>query len=254
MDESTTVRDVMTAEVVVASEDGDVAGLIELLTWSHLRAVPVVGAGGKVVGVVSDTDLLDLVPARRARTGRPKEWRYVSREGSVGALMTAPAVTVPPEVSVGEAVRRMVSARVRCLPVVASTGRLVGVVTPRDLVTTEQADEAIRSEVTALLDRYLPSLRADAEISVDGGVVTLSGEIAAASTIGLAVHLATHVDGVTGVVDDLHPIGYALATTERATPLGDHGSGAPDGKRGARFSRSAATPSRTSGPMNVSIS
>lgn len=214
----TTVGDVMTAEVVVAAEDGDVAELLELLTWSHLRAVPVVGGGGKVVGVVSDTDLVDLVPARRVRNGRPKEWRYVSREGSVGALMTSPAVTVTPEVPVGEAVRRMVTGRVRCLPVVASTGRLVGVVTARDLVTTEHADEVVRAEVTALLDRYLPSLRADADISVDGGVVTLRGEIAAASTIGLAVHLATHVGGVARVVNDLHPIGYAIAATERAAP------------------------------------
>jgi CBS domain-containing protein len=218
MDEPRTVRDVMTAEVVVASEDSDVAELIELLTWSHLRAVPVVGAGGRVVGVVSDTDLVDLVPARRPRYGRPKEWRYVTREGNVGALMTAPAVTVAPETPVGEAVRRMVTGRVRCLPVVAAAGRLVGVVTARDLLTTRQADAAIEVEVTSLLDRYLPSLRADADISVDGGVVTMSGEIAAASTIGLAVHLATHVGGVAGVVNDLHPVGYALAATERTVP------------------------------------
>jgi CBS domain-containing protein len=218
MDAPTTVSDVMTAEVVVASEDGDVAELIEMLTWSHLRAVPVVGAGGKVVGVVSDTDLVALVPARRPRYGRPKEWRYISREGSVGELMTAPAVTVAPEAPVGTAIHRMVTERVRCLPVVAATGRLVGVVTARDLLTARQADAAIEAEVTALLDRYLPSLRAEADISVDGGVVTLSGEITAASTIGLAVHLATHAGGVTRVVNDLHPIGYALAATECAAP------------------------------------
>ncbi|HEX6445622.1 MAG TPA: CBS domain-containing protein [Streptosporangiales bacterium] len=220
MAEPATVGDVMTAEVVVASEDGDVAELIELLAWSHLRAVPVVGAGGKVVGVVSDTDLVDLVPARHPRYGRPKEWRYVSREGSVGAFMTAPVVTVAPETPVSAAVRRMVTGRVRCLPVVAATGRLVGVVTARDLLTTRRADDEIRAEVTALLDRYLPELRADARLSVDGGVVSLSGEIAAAGTIGLAVHLATHVRGVVRVVDDLHPVGYALAARERAARAG----------------------------------
>lgn len=218
MDEPRTVRDVMTAEVVVASEDGDVAELIELLSWSHLRAVPVVGAGGRVVGVVSDTDLVDLVPAGRPRSGRPREWRYVSRDGSVGDLMTRPAVTIAPEAPLGAAVHRMVVGRARCLPVVAATGRLVGVVTARDLLTTRQADAAIEAEVTALLERYLPSLRAAAGITVDGGVVTLSGEITAAGTIGLAVHLATHVGGVARVVNDLHPVGYGLAAAERATP------------------------------------
>lgn len=222
MDEPTTVRDVMTTEVVVASPDTVAAELVELLTWSHVRAVPVVDADRQVVGVVSDTDLVDLVPARRVRNGRPKEWRYVSREGRVGALMTAPAVTVAPEVPVPEAIRRMVAGRVSCLPVVAATGRLVGVVTAADLLTTRRDDDLIHAEVTALLDRYLPSLRADADIAVEGGVVTLTGEVAAASTIGLAVHLARHASGVTAVVDDLHPAGYGLAATERARPDDDH--------------------------------
>ncbi|MBO0828750.1 MAG: CBS domain-containing protein [Streptosporangiales bacterium] len=216
MDEPTTVGDVMTTEVVVASPDSAAAELVELLTGSHLRTVPVVDGAGQVVGVVSDTDLVDLVPGRRIRNGRPKLWRYVSREGNVGALMTAPAVTVEPDVPIGEAIRRMAVGRVPCLPVVTSTGRLVGVVTASDLLTTGRSDEVIRAEVTALLDRYLPSLCADADISVEGGVVTLTGEIAAASTIGLAVHLARNVTGVTRVVDDLHPTGYGLAAAERA--------------------------------------
>lgn len=234
----------MTAEVVVASVDGRAADLVELLTWSHLRTVPVVDTDGQLVGVVSDTDLVDLVPVGRARTGRPREWRYVSRQHRVGALMR-PAVTVAPDVPVGTAVRRMTTAQVSCLPVVAD-GRLVGVVTAHDLLTARRADDVIRDEVAALLERYLPSLRADTDISVEAGVVTLSGEIPAASTIGLAVHLARHVDGVVRVVDDLHPTGYALASAR------DHADA--DGKRGARFSRNAATPSSTSGPMNVSIS
>lgn len=215
-DQPTMVKDVMTTEVVVASADGTVADLLELLTWAHLRAVPVVGAGGVVVGIVSDTDLVDLVPARRARTGRPNEWRYVSREGSVGAVMTTPAITVTADVPIPGAIRRMVTGRVPCLPVVAAGGRLVGVVTARDLLRTRRADELIHAEVLAVLDRYLPSLRTGIEIRVESGVVTLTGEVAAAGTIGLAVHLARHVDGVTRVVDDLHPTGYALLRAQDA--------------------------------------
>lgn len=214
MVERKTVQDVMTTEVVVTSPDTGVAQLAELLTFSHLRTVPVVDAQRRVVGIVSDTDLVELQPVGRLRSGRPREWQYVSREGTVGALMTTPAPTVGPESPVTDALRRMNANRVPCLPVVEVDGRLVGLITARDLMTpNRRSDSAIHADVVTVLHRYLPSLQAVAEISVVDGVVTLAGEVTAAGTIGLAVHLTRHVPGVVDVVDELHPTGYAIASS-----------------------------------------
>jgi CBS domain-containing protein len=87
---------------------------------------------GHVAGVVSD---VDLITAREAGLGRPRQ-RPARRElrPTAGQLMTAPAVTIRPEATISAAARLMSARRVRRLPVVDRSERLVGIVTLRDLL------------------------------------------------------------------------------------------------------------------------
>ena len=108
---------------------------------TRISAVPVVDAGRRVLGIITEADLLlkqehpdpkadiSLIWTRRRRRERAK-----AAAAAASKLMTAPAVTVAPTATVTEAARRMHTAGVKRLPVVDETGRLVGIVSRADLL------------------------------------------------------------------------------------------------------------------------
>ena len=108
----TRVQDVMTIEVVVAQPTTPVKQVARLLADHRLSALPVVDGRGRVLGVVSEADLLG--DGRPLADGQPA--------ATAGAVMTSPAVTVDPQATVTEAARRMQAAGVKRLPVVAGCG------------------------------------------------------------------------------------------------------------------------------------
>src|SRR5919198_5391976 len=131
-----TVRDVMTSQVVTVRENTSFHDLVRLLAKRHVSALPVVDGAGRVVGVVSESDLfLKQVQPIRDGTGRLLEGRRrrLERAKSAGAtaaqVMTAPAVTVHAEQPLPDAARRMHDRGVKRLAVVNNAGVLVGIVT-----------------------------------------------------------------------------------------------------------------------------
>lgn len=110
------VRELMTRSPVTIQDGDDVALGLQIMAWGRLRHLPVLHED-RLVGVVSERDLL----ANR------QENRQVSE------VMTAPVQVADPEDEIAEAARRMVGARLGCLPVVAR-GKLLGIVTVTDLV------------------------------------------------------------------------------------------------------------------------
>jgi CBS domain-containing protein len=116
------VRDVMTTAVVTARETDPVeAAAVDMLRGRH-SSLPVVDGDGRVLGIVSEADLLGGAAARRPGPL------------TVGRVMTAPAVTVPADATVASARAMIVERGLRTLPVVADDGRLVGVLGRSDLV------------------------------------------------------------------------------------------------------------------------
>ena len=97
-----------------------------VMEWRHVRHVPVEDDAGRLVGLVSHRALLRLI-ARGACAAAG------AAEPTVASIMTADPVTVTPETPTIEAMRLMRERGVACLPVV-SEGRLVGIVTERDLL------------------------------------------------------------------------------------------------------------------------
>jgi CBS domain-containing protein len=204
------VGDVMTTDVVTVPPDMPYKAVADLLVERRVSAVPVVDATGHVLGVVSESDLLakleyaDRVPRHPLSARR---MRYESRKAAgdtAAELMTSPAVTVLDTATVTRAARLMHAGRIKRLPVVDRTGRLVGIVSRRDLLGLyTQPDSVIRA---ALVDGVLRALWIDqsmVDIAVVDGVVTLTGRVDRRSTAAVVAAFASGTPGVVDVIDQL---------------------------------------------------
>ncbi|MFI0959945.1 CBS domain-containing protein [Streptomyces sp. NPDC021080] len=224
------VGQVMTSEVVGAHRRMSFKDVARLLDRYRISGLPVVDDDDKVVGVISETDLLRLQAARsgRGREARrllpslrralpwpPRPERAARRAATAGAepgrsttaeqLMSSPAVTVHPELRVADAARVMERHGVERLPVVDEEDRLIGIATRRDLLRVFlRTDEEIRREVADdVMGRALSLPPHSVIVSVGDGVVTLEGRLEHRSEIPEAVRLTWRVDGVVGVMNSL---------------------------------------------------
>ncbi|HEY7487155.1 MAG TPA: CBS domain-containing protein [Streptosporangiaceae bacterium] len=201
----------MTTAVVSAYEAATFKDIAQMMTERGFSALPVVGDGHRVIGVVSEADL--LVTAEHeddgwgwlARIGRGGRSRVRAHALTAGELMSAPPITVGPDASVAEAARVMHRHGVKRLPVVDEHGYLLGIVSRRDLLKVfTRGDDEIRAEICEEVVGHL--LGGDAEtvaVEVDKGVVTLTGRVAEQRLIPAAVRVAAATDGVVEVIDRL---------------------------------------------------
>jgi CBS domain-containing protein len=206
------VRDVMTRDVVTVDESMSYKKLVEVLTGHAIGAVPVVDHGGLVVGVVSEADLLHKLEfcgpethiPKLERGRRPTAWTKASAS-TVKDLMSDRPVVVSPAASITVAARLMDTANVKRLPVVDDAGRLVGILSRRDLLRIYLRDDwQIREDVvTQVLIRTLWNDPSTITVDVNRGVVTLGGTVAARSSALLLVSMVGGVAGVVDVIDDL---------------------------------------------------
>jgi CBS domain-containing protein len=205
------VRDVMSARPVWVSESTSFKEIAARLREFRVSALPVLDAGGKVTGVVSEADLL----VKEAALDEPNViWgrlagvvHHAARAKAVGVtaaeLMTSPAVTVGPDDTVEHAARLMFTHRVKRLPVVDAGGRLAGVVSQSDVLAVfDRPDTEIRQEIMShvISGRSEPSWYS---VIVRDGVVTLEGTPETASVGRELVERARHVQGVVAVRDRL---------------------------------------------------
>ena len=207
---TTTVQDVMTASVVAVREDADFKEMVTAMRSRHISAFPVLDAADRVIGVVSEADLL----AKEATPGPPLglvrlAWMLKERSKATGVtaaeVMTKPAVTVRENVPVAEAARLMQSRRVKQLPVVDDDGRLRGIVSRADVLSVfERPDAEIRDEVVKGI--VVAEFGLDPEllaVTVRSGIVTVTGSVdTRAEALGL-LGAVRHAEGVVGVRDRL---------------------------------------------------
>ena len=189
------VRDVMTSPAVTIAPDLALRRVAQLLDRHAITAVPVVDQGNRLVGLVSEADLvLDSVPPD-ARTGALREHAargpWVTRAADV---MTFDPVSVDPAADLAEAERLMTSRSVKSLPVV-DEGVVVGVVSRRDVVhVLARGDDAIAADVA----EQLHGVEADWRIAVEEGVVLAEGPDDEHAREAVR-RLVTGVPGVTAV-------------------------------------------------------
>ncbi len=120
-------RDIMTSPVHTVAADAAVADAAGLLTAKAVTALPVVDAAGSLVGMVSEGDLL---AQRVPEDPTAHLWRHLADDGApapatVGAVMSAGAVTTTPDADVSDVAELMLRHDVRSVPVVVGR-RVVG--------------------------------------------------------------------------------------------------------------------------------
>ncbi|MET7935591.1 CBS domain-containing protein [Streptomyces sp. NPDC005322] len=197
------VSDVMTHTVVAVGGEAPFKEIVRTLEQWRVSALPVLAGEGRVIGVVSEADLLPKEEFRDsdpARVAQLRELPDAAKAGAVTAeeLMTSPAITVHAGATLAEAARIMTHRRVKRLPVVDEEGRLEGIVSRADLLKVflrpdEEIEEQVREEVVAHL---FPAPGQTVRVSVSEGVVTLSGQVRDAVLIPAAARLIRAIEGV----------------------------------------------------------
>ncbi|MEU5047662.1 CBS domain-containing protein [Streptomyces griseorubiginosus] len=211
------VGSVMTSEVVRATYGTPFKEVARLLREHRISGLPVIDEDDKVIGVISETDLMTrqaempdpYEPKKRIRiahlTPAGRKQAAKARARTAGQLMSVPPVTVHADNTIVEAARTMAQHHVERLPVLDEEDRLVGIVTRRDLLKVFlRPDAEIRAEVIEeVLIRALWLAPRSVDVSVTEGVVTLSGHVERKSEKEIAVSMTGRVDGVVAVVDRL---------------------------------------------------
>ena len=209
----TAVKDVMTTRVIWVRKEAPFRELAAALRRHRVSAFPVLGDGDKVIGVVSEADLL----TKEALDGEPGVFSGIlhrrdaekARGTTAGDLMTAAVVTVAPEDTVEHAARLMYTRKVKRLPVIDANGHLVGIISRADVLSVfDRTDEEIRAEIGELLrDEFLVDPHAF-DVTVKHGVVTLTG-VPETNEVGHElVQQIRHVQGVVAVRDRLSYLSF----------------------------------------------
>ncbi|WP_405577184.1 CBS domain-containing protein [Streptomyces sp. NBC_01092] len=218
------VCDVMTRDVAAVGRDAAFKDIVLTMQDRNVSALPVVDGGGRVLGVVSEADLLPKEEFRDSDPDRYTQLRRLSdleKAGSVtaGELMTSPALTVTSDTTLAQAARTMARAKVKRLPVVNASGRLEGIVSRADLLKVFlRGDEEIAEEVRREVVDYLFTAPASTvRVEVRDGVVRLGGQVKDTSLVPVAARLVRAVEGVVDVEFDL--TGGALQRPEDRSAL-----------------------------------
>jgi CBS domain-containing protein len=206
-----TVKDVMTTRVISVTKDASFRAMAAALREHRVSAFPVLDDDGKVIGVVSEADMLakealnsepDGMPGMITGLLRHREHEK-ARGTTAGELMTSPPITVTPDDPLERAARLMYKRKVKRLPVVDANGHLVGIVGRSDLLSVfDRSDQDILREIRdQVMQRDLRTDPAAFSVVVKDGIVTLSG-VAETSDFGHdIVQRVRHVLGVVAVRD-----------------------------------------------------
>jgi len=203
------VGNVMTSDVIRVEEATSFKQVASLLAQHRISGVPVVDDDEKVVGVISESDLMarqardaGTAPRRRLLLTPASRRTAVKTEAlTARQLMSTPPVTVHADDSIAFSARAMAEHRVERLPVLDEDGRLVGIVTRRDVLQVFlRPDADIREEVIQeVVVGTLWLTPSAVDVRVQDGVVTLEGTLERASEISIAGNATARIDGVVAV-------------------------------------------------------
>jgi CBS domain-containing protein len=138
------VRDVMTTEVCTVGPDASYAEILDCLLDNEISGVPVVHPGGRLLGMVTEADLVsgEAYGHRRRRAlelmagylrGQDPQWLRKAAGTTAEELMTSPPSTASPDDDIAVAARHMLESSHKRLPVVVD-GKIIGIVSRHDLL------------------------------------------------------------------------------------------------------------------------
>jgi CBS domain-containing protein len=211
---------VMTHPVYTVAPDTSIVDAARLMLEHHVSGLPVVDADGKLVGILTEGDLL-----RRAETGteqrRPRWLELVVGPGflaqeyvdaharRVEQVMTENVASVTPQTRLSDLVHLMEKRRIKRLPVVVC-GRVVGIVSRADLVHalvsafgSRERDDEIRGRILNEIANQPWGPRTSVAVAVSQGAVELTGTILDDRERTALKVLAENVPGVKSIDDRL---------------------------------------------------
>jgi len=219
-------RDVMTTNVVSVSESAPVHEVVALLLKHRISAVPVVNEAGRVVGMVSEGDLLR--PEGSAALGSERAWwlaAILAGEGGMGtyskargetagAVMSRKVITVTEETSLPQIASMLERFHIKRVPVVRN-GVLVGIVSRANLLhglanTIIERHEPGAAQDRDLRDHVMAALLGNAalgpvlvNVTAHEGAVRLWGRVDSTAQVEAAEQAAKAVPGVRSVENNL---------------------------------------------------
>jgi len=167
------VADIMSAPVFTVRPEASVKEAARLLIEHSISALPVVDASGKLVGIVSEADLLPMETRPDPRSqATPIPPTAGSSPRAVSDVMTKTVISIHTNSEVSQAARLMIDADVKRLPVL-DENRLVGIVSRRDLVKViARRDQDVEAELTRRLADVGLDLT-DGSVKVKEGIATI---------------------------------------------------------------------------------
>jgi CBS domain-containing protein len=217
-------RDVMVSPVITASKTATVRQIAKILLEKRISAVPVVDEAGKLVGILTESDLM-----RRAEAGteHPYSWwvHFLAGDATVAAdyvkshaakiedVMTSDVVTAAPETPLHEIATLLEEHQIRRVPIVDKVGNLVGIVSRANLIQIVASarpklemtlpDSTIRQKLLGELKKQSWAHTHNLGVTVTNGVVDLWG-YAQSDDERKAIRVAAEaIPGVTLVNDHL---------------------------------------------------
>ncbi len=210
-------KDIMTTPVITVTSQTPVRDAVQLMVERSISGLPVVDESGRLVGIVTEADL--LLKEAEPRPAHPVvewfgHWLWLERRVSgyrkvegrtVGEVMTHNVVTAEEETPVHEIASRMVRHRVNRLPIVRG-GQVVGIVTRADILKVFlRQDAALAAEAQRIVDEFVQDAE-DVQISVERGTIAVRGRVASPARRDLLLSQIRGIDGVIAVDD--RDLGY----------------------------------------------
>jgi CBS domain-containing protein len=219
-------KDIMTVNVISVSEDTPVHKIVGLLLKYRISAVPVVDSARKVVGIVSEGDLLRGEGTSRPRSQHP--WwleavfvgqmvAYDKAHGRrAGAVMTRNVITVDEDTPLNEIAELLERHHIKRVPVL-SESKLAGIVSRANLLhglantivehhePGAARDRQLRNELVKVLLSKPELDAALVNVTVTDGNVRLWGVVENADEAAVAESAAKVLPGVKSVENNLHP-------------------------------------------------
>jgi CBS domain-containing protein len=217
-------RDVMVSPVVTVGKTATVREVARILLEKHISAVPVIDSAGKVVGMVTESDLMHRT---EAGTERPYSWwlHLLAGDATIAAdyvkshavkiedVMTPDVVTAAPETPLHEIATLLEKHRIKRVPIVNKNGDLVGIVSRANLIQVIASarpklemtlpDSTIRLKLLSELTKQPWTHMYNLNVTVKDGIVDLWG-YAQSDDERKAIRVAAEaIPGVTLVNDHL---------------------------------------------------
>lgn len=214
-------QDVMTTEVVTVSPETGIAEAAALMLDHRISGVPVVTGDGKLVGILTEGDLMrraELVTTRRpwwaafALSAEERSTAYSKAHGlTVGDVMTREVVTVDAGAALDQVAMLFESRGIKRAPVMRS-GRMVGIVSRANLLQglaasggsgSTPADDEIRSNIVAAAKEDAGVRSTWCDVTVTNGIVHLWGSVGSEAERRALNVAAKTAAGVRSVEDHL---------------------------------------------------